>query len=227
MAESFQTLGAGNGFSSCLKVRDVNTDFGITVFNPPSLEQTMSAYWNFKSVSWEGATFEPGNKPKDLICNPSANSGGAYNGSDGANQSGLYVVGNGLPSIYVENEVNYYAHGISMSFSAMNSSALEGAEQNSRVSVVYRPTIYPKANDLSSYKCVNITFGEPPNPDIIGKSALEKTQDVSSVIISGIPFIKIVEKSFGGTFYNGSSGPCPLANYPSIPGDPTLELHTY
>ena len=220
MAETFETLGAGNGFSSCLRVRDVNTDFGTTVFNPPSLEQTMSAYWNFKSVTWEGATFKPGNKPKDLICNPSANSGGAHDGS--------YTVVNGLPSIYVENEVNYYAHGISMSFSAINSSALEDAGQSSRVSVVYRPTIYPKANNLSSYKCVNETFGEPPNPDIIGKSAYEKTQDVSSVTISGIPFIKIVEKTFSGTLFNGLSGPCPLSNYPSIPsGDPTLALHTY
>jgi len=224
MAETFDTLGAGNGFSSCLAVNNLN---GI-VLNAPTLEQTMNAYWNFKSVTFGGAAFEPGNEPKDLICNPNANVGSDSAGDSSPNQDGLFAVSHGIPTIFVVGGVKYYNHGINMSFNAQNTSTDGGANQSSSVSVVYGSTIYQKGDDLSAYNCVNETFGPPPNPEIIGKNASEKTQVVSSVTISGIPFIKIVEKTFSGILFNGSSGPCPLADYPSIPsGDPTLELHTY
>tara|TARA_R110000796_G_C14414268_1_gene419134 strand:- start:31 stop:705 length:675 start_codon:yes stop_codon:yes gene_type:complete len=224
MAETFETLGAGNGFSSCLAVNNKNSD--QIVLNPPSLEQTMSAYWNFLSATFGGATFAPGNEPKDLICNPNANTGGNSNGDSSPNQNGLFAVSHGIPTIFVVDGVKYYNHGIGMTFNAVNTSTNGGAGQSSRVSVVYQSTIYQEGDNLSAYECVNETAGEPP--EIIGKSAYEKTQDVSSVTISGIPFIKIVEKTFSGTLFNGLSGPCPLSNYPSIPsGDPTLALHTY
>ena len=73
------------------------------------------------------------------------------------------------------------------------------------------------------------TDGEPPNPEVIGKSASERTQTISSVTIGGIPFIKNVIKSFSGAFYDipGTDAPCPTSNYPSVPADPTLQLHTY
>jgi len=222
MATPFTALGKGNGFSSCLAVINSSND----ILNPPSLKQTMNAYWNFKSVSWGGASLEPENDPKNLICNPSANVGSNSNGSASANQGGRYRVATSLPGIYRVDGVNYYRHGISMSFVAQNTSSLEEGDQRSQISVSYLSTLYSKDSDLSAYECVNETFGPPPNPEIIGKLATEKIQDVSSVTISGIPFIKIVEKSFRGTLYNGSSGSCPVGDYPTVSGEPTLTLHT-
>jgi len=224
MATPFTALGKGNGFSSCLTV--TNADNGI-VLNAPTLEQTMNAYWNFKSATFGAATFEPGNEPKDLICNPSANVGSAGSGDSAPNQGGSFTVRSLLPGIYRVGGVNYYRHGISMSFVAQNTSSLEEGDQRSQISVSYLSTLYSKDSDLSAYECVNETFGPPPNPEIIGKLATEKIQDVSSVTISGIPFIKIVEKSFRGTLYNGSSGSCPTPDYPTVSGEPSLTLHTY
>ena len=73
MAESFETLGAGNGFSSCLQKIPAIQVLNQELLNPPSLEQTMQAYWNFDSATFGGATFNPDNEPKDLICNESLN----------------------------------------------------------------------------------------------------------------------------------------------------------
>ena len=71
MASSFETLGNGNGFPFCLERKDAITDQVIQ--NVPTLAQAMSAYWNIDSISFGGATFNPTNEPKDLICNPDAN----------------------------------------------------------------------------------------------------------------------------------------------------------
>ena len=109
MAESFETLGAGNGFSSCLQATQVL--YG-EILNPPSLAQTMNAYWNFDSVSWGGAFFNPDSQPKDLICNPTANVGNSANGDSNPGYPGEFTVRNSLPRIFFKNGVKYYSHGI-------------------------------------------------------------------------------------------------------------------
>tara|TARA_R110002012_G_scaffold302730_1_gene504111 strand:- start:30 stop:710 length:681 start_codon:yes stop_codon:yes gene_type:complete len=226
MAESFETLGAGNGFSSCLE-KIIPGD--KTLLNPPSLEQTMQAYWNFDSVTFGGATFNPSNEPKDLICNSDDNVGSASDGDSRPGYPGEFTVTNSLPTIFFIDGVKYYKHGISMTFSASNSQTLSpDGQQESSISVQYLSSLY---NDLSNlnkaYTCVNITFEE----EVIGKSSSEFNQTVSSVTISGIPFIKIVTKSFGGENVIAESGdpipPCPSPSYPAEPGTPTLNFHTY
>ena len=101
----------------------------------------------------------------------------------------------------------------------------------SSTSVSYQSSLYSVDQRLTPYSCVDETFGEPPNPEVIGKSASERTQTISSVTIGGIPFIKNVIKSFSGAFYDDPVGSgnatCPTSNYPSVPSDPTLQLHTY
>ena len=225
-ATSFTALGRGNGFSSCL----TTVPQGDRILrNPPSLAQTMAAYWNLKSISYGGATFTPGNEPMDLICNPNANVGNAEDGSSAENQAGLFVIRNTLPTIFFKNDVKYYSHGIAMEFVANNgaSSPTGVGGKSSSTSVSYQSSLYLVDQYLRSYDCTDETFG--PDGEVIGKGASERTQTISSVTIGGIPFIKNVIKSFGGTFYDiaGTAAPCPTANYPSVPIDPTLELHTY
>tara|TARA_R110002167_G_scaffold8861_1_gene40601 strand:+ start:443 stop:1123 length:681 start_codon:yes stop_codon:yes gene_type:complete len=223
-ATSFTTLGKGNGFSSCLnELKFINNKF---LRNPPSLAETMNAYWNFDSVSWGGASFNPDNEPKDLICNERLNVG---NGGGGG-----FEVSNALPTFFYIDGVKYYKHGISMSFSASNETTeFEGWNGGvaSYIQVNYFSSLYSVSSNLAGYDCIDETYGEPPDPPVIGKSASERTQSISSVTISGIPFIKTVFKSFGGAFYKNEPTdplpPCPTQSYPSEPGLPTLNLHTY
>lgn len=224
MAESFETLGAGNGFSSCLEELEISDD--EILFNPPSLAETMAAYWNVKSISYGGATLNPGNEPMDLICNPNAGVGAAEAGSSQPNQSGLYTISKVLPEFFFIDGVKYYHHGISMQFSAsIDEDPLNGGGRSSAIGVTYLSSLYTASTNLKSYSCVDEKFGPPGEEEVIGKSASETTETIDAVTISGIPFIKKVNKSFGGSFYDPIS--CPSANYPSIPSDPILELHTY
>ena len=231
-ATSFTTLGKGNGFSSCLnELKFISNKF---LLNPPSLAETMNAYWNFDSVSWGGASFNPDNEPRDLICDERLNVGGGGAGSSSPNQSGSFSVSNALPTFFYFDGVKYYKHGISMSFSASNETTeFEGWNGGvaSSIQVNYFSSLYSVQSNLVSYKCIDETFGEPPDPEVIGKSASERTQSINRVTISGIPFIKTVFKSFGGAFYKNDPDdplpPCPTQSYPSEPGLPTLNLHTY
>ena len=214
MAESFTALGKGNGFNTCLEEIDVSDD--AIVSSAPSLAQTMNAYWNFESATFGGATFEPGTQPISLIC------------------PGAFTVKNSLPKIFSEGRKNYYRHGIEMNFLANQSIALSNGQADSEISIKYFSALYYEDPNLEPYTCIDITFGEPPNEEVVGRQASEKTQTVSQVIISGIPFIKEVSKRFVAENYaSGSStgiGPvpaCPTASYPEEPDEPTLTLHTY
>ena len=94
-AQPFNALGKGNGFNRCLTTRTVS---GNNILNPPTFEQVVGAYWNFHSASFSGASFEPGNEPRDLICTERAAFG---NDSDGSGGSGgeRFGVSNGVPGI--------------------------------------------------------------------------------------------------------------------------------
>ena len=228
MAESFETLGAGNGFSSCLNTAAV--DENDILLNPPSLAQTMSAYWNFQSLSYGGAHFNPGNQPFDLICDKSANSGDASDGTPGEN--GRYYVSSTLPRIFFINGEKYYKHGISMGFFIFNQT--DDIEGSSEIFVDYFSSLYREGND-SNYSCETLFFfptDDPADKFAIGKAASEQTTTVTSETISGIPFIKRVVKSFFGAAYRDSVDkplpPCPVPDYPSLPpSGPILNLHTY
>tara|TARA_R110002153_G_scaffold23542_1_gene76135 strand:- start:293 stop:991 length:699 start_codon:yes stop_codon:yes gene_type:complete len=229
MAEPFATLGDGCGFPEPLTEFDAGN--GI-VLNAPTLEQTMNAYWNFKSATFGAATFEPGNEPKDLICNQNANVGSASSGDGQPNQGGSFTVRNSLPAIFVSGGVKYYKHGIRMYFQASTSVEENGGGRGSSIYVSYFSALYTVQTSpaLQPYSCYDETYcpeGIPPCM-VIGKGASEVTQTQSSVTIGGIPFIKQISKSFGGTFYPSSPpGPCPQRDYPAEPGAPSLTLHTY
>tara|TARA_R110000851_G_scaffold284671_1_gene438234 strand:- start:31 stop:729 length:699 start_codon:yes stop_codon:yes gene_type:complete len=232
MAESFTALGKGNGFNTCLEEIDVSDD--AIVSSAPSLAQTMNAYWNFESATFGGATFEPGTQPISLICEPTGNVGENVDGDSRPGYPGAFTVKNSLPKIFSEGRKNYYRHGIEMNFLANQSIALSNGQADSEISIKYFSALYYEDPNLEPYTCIDITFGEPPNEEVVGRQASEKTQTVSQVIISGIPFIKEVSKRFVAENYaSGSStgiGPvpaCPTASYPEEPDEPTLTLHTY
>jgi len=230
MAQSFTALGKGNGFPFCLT--EVDVPGNAILSNAPTLEQTMNAYWNFNNASWGGASFNPDNEPKDLICDETLNIGSGANGSPFG--GGEFSVSNNLPSIFFIGGTKYYRHGISMSFAADRITYNNNGEQSSSIEVDYFPSYYVEDGNSSPYNCVDLFFGEPPEQELIGRRASERTQTVSNVTISGIPFIKKVVKLFfgevaesGGEDDIGAVPPCPTANYPADPGLPTLNLHTY
>tara|TARA_R110000823_G_C15809081_1_gene488000 strand:+ start:232 stop:924 length:693 start_codon:yes stop_codon:yes gene_type:complete len=230
MAQSFTALGKGNGFPFCLT--ETVTDNKI-LLNPSSLAETMNAYWNFDNASWGGASFNPNNEPKDLICGDATlNVGSGVAGNIAPNQGGGFEVRNALPTFFYIDGVKYYKHGISMAFYAVTRTEEYNSEQNSSIQVLYFSSLYSVESDLVAYGCgVDEFCVEEDQCFDIGRSAFEKTQSISSVTISGIPFIKRVVKSFNGTFFKDNPDdplpPCPTASYPSDPGTPTLTLHTY
>ena len=229
MAQSFTALGKGNGFPFCLTEVDVPDDAILS--NAPTLEQTMNAYWNFKSATFGGATFEPGNEPKDLICDETLNIGSGANGSFFG--GGEFSVSNNLPSIFFIGGNKYYRHGISMSFAVDRITYNNNGIQSSSTSVDYFSSYYVEGSDSHTYNCVDLFFGEPPEQELIGRRASERIRNFSNVTISGIPFIKKVSKLFfgevaasGGEDEIGPVPGCPSPSY-SEPGTPTLNLHTY
>jgi len=234
MAQSFTALGKGNGFPFCLTEVDVPDD--AVESDAPTLKETMNAYWNFKSATFgnetKEATFEPGNEPKDLICDETLNIGSDEVGTVEPNKGGKFSVSNNFPSIFSIGGNKYYRHGISMSFAAENL-ATGNFYNSSSIEVNYFSGYYVDS-DSSPYNCVDLFFGEPPEQELIGRRASERIQNFSNVTISGIPFIKAVIKIFdgevaasGGEDDIGAVPPCPTANYPAEPGTPTLKLHTY
>jgi hypothetical protein len=233
-ATPFTALGKGNGFNSCLTT--VNEYENTVLFNEPTLAETMKAYWNLNSVSWGGAVFRPSDRksdyqPRDIICDKSASSGAHEVGNL---DDGLYSVSNSLPRLFVkDNGKKYYIHGIRMSYYIRKTTDSSWDEGGSAISVDYFSTYYSHIDD-EAYDCYTIEFPTGPDESTdIGKAAGESSQVVSSVTISGIPFIKIVQKSFGAANYiEGDTGsplpPCPPAKYPSMPaGEPTLDFYTY
>jgi hypothetical protein len=230
MAQSFTALGKGNGFPICLPIKEMDDD--EIIFNDPTLKETMDAYWNFKSVTFGGATFEPDNEPKDLICDETLNVGSDGSGNAGPNESGQFIVSNAVPQIFFdEKKVKYYKHGIKMSFTArtlVEDSSAGERSKSSTIIVNYFSALYTEEEN-EPYTCVDETF----QGDVVGKSAYERTQTISKVTISGIPFIKEVIKIFSGVAFRGSDPDdpipsCPTSDgYPAEPAEPTLTLHTY
>ena len=102
MAQSFTALGKGNGFPICLPIKEMADD--EIIFNDPTLKETMDAYWNFKSVTFGGATFEPDNEPKDISCDQTLNVGSDRSGNPGPNENGQFIVSDAVPQIFVDEE---------------------------------------------------------------------------------------------------------------------------
>jgi hypothetical protein len=224
-AISFTALGRGNGFSQCLNTLDLPPNYAI--LNPPTLEQTMSAYWNIDSVSFGGAEFNPTNEPKDLICTPTANQGTDVNNiQNSATRVELYSVGISHPYKIknVEEDKIYYHHGLSFVYSNYSFiSVAHGSTFNVDIftDVIYQSTLYH--DNASAYNCIPEIYGG----GIAYYGANETKLEVSEVTIEGIPFVKVLRQSFSGTGNNEESG-CPLAQFnPGTDLEPSITLHTY
>jgi hypothetical protein len=216
-ATEFATLGKGNGFSQCLTTSSLST--GNVILNPPTLQETASAYWNIESVSFGGATFEPGNEPRDLICTPTANVGENYNIlQDGSNRREHYLASIRFPKKVedVANSELYYVHGIYFEYS--NYTFNNGLDMYT--DVIYQSSYY--RDNESAYSCYLIDHGGGNE-----REATETTLDVSEVTIEGIPFVKTVSKSFY-SYGNSASSSCPSSQFNSETTlEPSLTLHTY
>ena len=218
-ADSFTALGKGNGFSQCLNTIDLREN--RVILNPPTLAQTMSAYWNIKSVSFGGAEFEPGNEPKDLICTPTANQGFDLNTlQDTSFRFEQYAAGIGNPSRIndVEEKEIYYAHNLFFEYNNYSLSVPLGGGGFADIftDVKYQSTIYH--DDAIAYACL------PPAGSIYTYSADETQLVVSEVTIEGIPFIKILTHSFFGI----ADDFCPTTQFnPGTGLEPSITLHTY
>ena len=218
-ADSFTALGRGNGFSQCLNT--INLPENSVILNPPTLEQTMSAYWNIDSVSFGGAEFNPTNEPKDLICTPTANQGTDLNSiQNSSTRIEQYVVSIGNPFRIndVEEDEIYYGHGLNFSYSNYSFSVplSGGGFADIFTDVIYTSTLYH--DNASAYDC------SPPAGSIYDYGADETKLEVSEVTIEGIPFVKILGQSFFGNKDNA----CPTAQFnPGTDLVPSITLHTY
>ena len=228
-AQPFNALGKGNGFNRCLTTRTVS---GNNILNPPTFEQVVGAYWNFHSASFSGASFEPGNEPRDLICTERAAFG---NDSDGSGGSGgeRFGVSNGVPGIVkdaADDETIYYEHGIRFNYST--SEEIDGGNGVKLTNVYYRSTIAGSPAPIP-YSCTilnNTTSGGSTYS--IGKVATQSKVAVSSVDIDGLPFIKTVTQYFQQATFDdpvgGGSAECAPASFLPEPSEtPSLTLWDY
>jgi hypothetical protein len=224
MATAFKTLAFGNGFPFCLSTQ-VLTLSGDTFQNVPTLEETMNAYWNIDSVSFGGATFDPTNEPKDLICNPDDNIGSDTNFvSNTINGAEYYAVAIQRPRYVTIGSETQLQHGISFVYENLFSSG--GLYQNT--TVVYQSSWY--RDTASAYQCDPIYYKPSKGAPLvqIGNSASQGNQSVSSVTIGGIPFVKSVKQYWDQGDYGYPVPPCPSVNFLPVPSaTPTLTLHTY
>jgi hypothetical protein len=224
-ADSFTALGRGNGFSQCLNTIDLREN--RVILNPPTLEQTMSAYWNIDSVSFGGAEFDPTNEPKDLICTPTANQGTDINSiQNSSTRIEQYVVSIGNPFRIndVEEDEIYYAHNLNFQYNNYSFNSISrGDASNADIftDVIYTSTLYH--DDAIAYACSPSYY----HGSIAYYGADEIKLEVSEVTIEGIPFIRTFRQSFSGTSANAASG-CPIAEFnPGTDLVPSITLHTY
>tara|TARA_R110000765_G_scaffold219057_1_gene323351 strand:- start:485 stop:1180 length:696 start_codon:yes stop_codon:yes gene_type:complete len=228
-AQPFNALGKGNGFNRCLRTTTVS---GNNILNPPTFEQTVGAYWNFHSASFSGASFEPGNEPRDLICTE-----GAAFGYDSDNSIGppseRFSVSNGVPGIVkdaADDETIYYEHGIQ--FSHSTGEDIDGGNGVKLTTVDYRSTIAGSPAPIP-YSCTvlnNTTSGGTTYS--IGKVATQMKVAVSSVDIGGLPFIKTVTQYFQQATFDdpvgSGSAECAPASFLPAPSEvPSLTLWDY
>jgi len=221
-ASSFRALGRGNGFNRCVSSIEVTED---KIINPITLEEAVNAYWNFDSMSFGGASFDPDNQPKDLICNESDNRGFDENY---LNPNELFIVTNGFPKKYNVGDKIYYAHGISFEYSTGEG----GGNPEKFTSVHYTSTIAPSVPETSNVCSILDTSTTYGSVYTIGKQTLAFQKITSSVTIGGLPFVKTVSKSFYGQNYDDPVGSgnatCPVPSFLSETSEvPSLTLHTY
>jgi hypothetical protein len=223
-ATPFTALGKGNGFNQCLNTFDLREN--RVILNPPTLAQTMSAYWNIDSVSFGGAEFDPTNEPKDLICTPTANQGTDLNTiQDSSTRFEQYVVVIGSPFRVndVEEDEIYYVHNLGFEYNNYSLSVplSGGGVADIFTDVIYTSTLYH--NNAIAYDCSPAYY----HGSIAYYGADETKLEVSEVTIEGIPFIKILRQQFSGTGANAASG-CPIAQFnPGTDLVPSITLHTY
>lgn len=246
-ATPFKALGAGNGFPFCLTKFSgtANIEY-FKVGAAPTLEETMKAYWNFDSVSWDEAEFDPTNEPKDLTQTPTANVGNDTDYTKGENPSSVqyYRVRNSKPTIYVAPDgTEHYCHGISISYEKHVDFSSEypiGGEDF--IYVNYASTVH-NASGIP-YECGDETaswgtnFGPSGSQShvhtyTIGKSSSETDLvSASAVTIQGLPFVKTVVRGFNAVHYDsqGAAGACITAGQQSLAEpteQPQLKFHTY
>mgnify|MGYP001210917346 CR=1 FL=1 len=247
IAKSFKALGAGNGFPFCLaKFSGTANNEYFKVGAAPTLEETMNAYWNFDSASWDEAEFDPTNEPKDLVGTPTANVGGDtdYTAGEGPRSVQYYRVQNSKPRIYVEPDgTEHYCHGISISYEKHVDFSTEypiGGEDF--IYVNYASTVHSASG--IPYGCGDETaswgtnFGPSGSQSsvfsyTIGKSSSEtELVSANAVTIQGLPFVKTVVKGFHAVHYDyqGADGVCITAGQQSLAEpteQPELKFHTY
>jgi len=218
-ATQFTALGKGNGFNRCLTNTTVNQ-----VLNAPTLKQTMAAYWNFDSATFGEATFNPNNKPKDIICDEFANRGDdfVFDSGDNAYHLAYHV-------IPAKCNGNIYIHGIGFTYQ-QGQTSVEGHQ--SIIVVDYRSTVAAIASD--TYDCETLyTSTSGGGSYSYGKSTTaEKTLASTSVDIDGFPFVRTVYHEFYGETYDDPVGsgnaPCLTPFYLPEPTTlPSLSFHTY
>ena len=218
MATPFTALGSGNGFSQCLNT--ISLPSQRTVLNPPTLAETMSAYWNVDSISFGGASFDPTNEPKDLICTPSANQGTDVNIiQNTSTRYEAYSVTISHPYKVDDAGTIDYVHGLTFSYDNFTFSGSLLAY----TTVLYTSTFY--LNNPSAYVCNPVYYGSPPY--IVGYNAEQRNVTATSVTISGIPFVKVVTQYFSDGDYSANPSCPPFFANPVTSLTPSIALHTY
>ena len=228
-ADSFTALGKGNGFNRCLSTSTVSS---YKIINPPTFEQTVAAYWNFHSASFSGASFEPGNEPRDLICTENANRGSDSDSSGDerffAGNSGPYKVKDEEDD--EDDEIIYYAHGIGFGYFNREDVGVQGGARS--IDVYYTSTITPDIDPIP-YSCTvlrNTTSGGGSYS--YGKLTTQKKVAVSGVDIGGVPFAKMVVQSFTDVTFDDPVGSgnatCLTPSFlPEPSSQPSLTLWDY
>jgi hypothetical protein len=221
MATPFTALGSGNGFSQCLNTISLPPE--NVVLNPPTLAETMSAYWNVDSISFGGASFDPTNEPKDLICTPSANQGSDTNIiQNTSTRYEAYSVSISHPYKIDDNGTINYVHGLVFQYDNNTFNIFSGGFQ-AYTNVTYRSTFY--RNNSIPYVCNPVYYGSPPY--IVGYNAEERIVTATSVTISGIPFVKVVTQYFSEGDYSANPSCPPFSANPVTSSTPSITLHTY
>lgn len=240
MAESFRALGAGNGFPFCLQrlQYESNAFSTYSAGNEPTLNQTMQSYWNIKSVSYGGAEIIVDNEPKDLICDPNANSQTDVYVADPSPRS-VYSVSIGRPHIAVVNGEEYLAHGIQAShernaddgygytITLWNSTWFNTKEEPYTCESLYgmtgsggSPTINNTDGSGGYYPTWTSTFE-------VGKVAYETKVNNYFYTVMGLPFVKSVIQTAAAEDYSTNYS-CPnLSFLPPASENPSLQFHPY
>lgn len=218
MATPFATLGFGNGFPFCLFEYTPNPGGNPSAQNAPTLEETMSSYWNIDSITFGPASFNPNNEPKDLICTPNAVLGYdlAYVNNT-PNLIEFYDVTIQRPQYVLIGGQKYLQHGLNFGYTRNENvfTSTTGTFYENYIS--YSSTIvYPLQNQ--SYYCNQVYYGFNYG---------QRQQTLTTTTISNIPFNVRKSQSSSGYDYGPSPSCQPLSYYPLPTTIPQINLHTY